>query len=155
MGRHSKVIAAVYAGMPPLREWWRQINREEREEEAHVRANRKARDKKRPKCRCEAYPWPHRPKGGLCRWPEPPLERWQPKPGSRPYRKRYVGILRQIARKNGLHPIRDRAQIEALMPRVLAQAKHLKWKWPRVKYRNIEITENGIRGNYQTAGPAM
>ena len=47
--------------------------------------------------------------GGLCRWPDPPLERWQPKPGGRPYRKRYVGLVRQIARANGLHPIRDRA----------------------------------------------
>ncbi len=26
-------------------------------------------------CRCEAYAWPHRPGGGLCRWPEPPLHR--------------------------------------------------------------------------------
>ena len=26
-------------------------------------------------CRCEAYAWPHRPGGGLCRWPEKPLYR--------------------------------------------------------------------------------
>jgi hypothetical protein len=26
-------------------------------------------------CRCRAYAWPHRPGGGLCRWPEPPLFR--------------------------------------------------------------------------------
>lgn len=26
-------------------------------------------------CRCEAYAWPHRPGGGLCRWPDEPLER--------------------------------------------------------------------------------
>jgi len=26
-----------------------------------------------PPCRCEAYAWPHRPGGGLCRWPDPPL----------------------------------------------------------------------------------
>jgi len=26
-------------------------------------------------CRCAAYDWPHRPAGGLCRWPDPPLER--------------------------------------------------------------------------------
>jgi hypothetical protein len=26
-------------------------------------------------CRCVAYQWPHRPGGGLCRWPEPPLYR--------------------------------------------------------------------------------
>jgi hypothetical protein len=23
-------------------------------------------------CRCAAYAWPHRPGGGLCRWPDPP-----------------------------------------------------------------------------------
>lgn len=23
-----------------------------------------------PSCRCSAYSWPHRPGGGLCRWPE-------------------------------------------------------------------------------------
>lgn len=26
-------------------------------------------------CTCEAYSFPHRPGGGLCRWPEPPLWR--------------------------------------------------------------------------------
>jgi hypothetical protein len=24
-------------------------------------------------CNCQAYAWPHRPGGGLCRWPEPPV----------------------------------------------------------------------------------
>ena len=138
-----------------MREWWREINRREREARARLRASRKARDKRRHKCRCVAYPWPHRPGGGFCRHPDPPLERWQPKPGGRPYRKRYAGILRQIARANGLHPIRDRAAIEALMPRVLAQAKQLKRKAPKVKYRNMEITETGLCGRRQTAGPMM
>ena len=35
----------------------------------------------------------------LCRWPDPPQERWQRKPGGRRYRSRYVGLVRQIARK--------------------------------------------------------
>ena len=26
-------------------------------------------------CTCAAYAWPHRPGGGLCRWPDPPLYR--------------------------------------------------------------------------------
>lgn len=26
-----------------------------------------------PACTCGAYAWPHRPGGGLCRWPEPPV----------------------------------------------------------------------------------
>src|SRR5687767_5130043 len=118
MARPTKGIAAENAalGLPPLRQYWREINRQERQAQAEERAKRKARDKKRSKCRCAAYPWPHRPGGGFCRHPDPPTERWQPKPGGRPYRKRYAGILRQIARASGLHPIKDRAAIEALMP---------------------------------------
>jgi hypothetical protein len=26
-------------------------------------------------CTCAAYKWPHRPGGGLCRWPDPPYAR--------------------------------------------------------------------------------
>jgi hypothetical protein len=26
-------------------------------------------------CTCLAYAWPHRPGGGLCRWPDPPTHR--------------------------------------------------------------------------------
>lgn len=26
-------------------------------------------------CTCPAYQWPHRPGGGLCRWPDPPQRR--------------------------------------------------------------------------------
>lgn len=26
-----------------------------------------------PRCACAAYAWPHRPGGGLCRWPELPV----------------------------------------------------------------------------------
>jgi hypothetical protein len=26
-------------------------------------------------CACIAYAWPHRPGGGLCRWPDPPTQR--------------------------------------------------------------------------------
>src|SRR5262245_48489888 len=137
-----------------LRHYWQEINRHDRAVTAWKRAERKACDKKRRKCRCEAYKFPHRPGGGLCRYPDPPAVRWQDaeaaaiaarvakfkarhgEPNSdqlfdlfalttkpyRAYRKRYAGLRRQIARANGLHPIRDRAAIEALMPRVLAQA---------------------------------
>ena len=78
----------------------------------------------------------------------------------RPYRKRYAGILRQIARNNGLHPIRDRALIQALMPGVMVQAKQIKRQQPRVKYRNVEIIEateerTVVRGVWTTAGPTM
>ncbi len=79
----------------------------------------------------------------------------KPKPGGRPYRKRYVGILRQIARNNGMHPIRDREAIAEYMARTLALAKQLHRQHPKYKYRNMEITENGVRGVWQTAGPTM
>jgi hypothetical protein len=155
MARPPNYLAAAVRGLPDLRQYWRAINRQNRQARAQERAERKALDKKRRKCRCAAYPWPHRPGGGLCRWPEPPLERWEPKGGGRPYRKRYAGLLRQIAQANGLHPIRDRAAIEALMPRVLAQAKMVKPKCGRVKYRNMQITGDGVTGYFQTAGPEM
>jgi hypothetical protein len=140
----------------PIRDYWREINRQQRQADAQRRERQKAYDRKRPKCRCEAYPWPHRPAGGLCRYPDPPVERYQRRSTSRPYSKRYSGLLRQIARANGLHPIRDRAAIEALMPRVLAQAKQMHQQCPRKwKYRNMEITENGVTGYWTTAGPTM
>lgn len=158
MGRPHKLIAAL--GLPPLRDYWRAINRAERQADAQVRAERKSKDRKRRKCKCEAYPWPHRPGGGLCRWPDPPLERYQRKPGGRPYRKRYAGILRQIARNNGLHPIRDRELIEALLPRVMQSAKTINRQTPRAKYRNMEIVEADenrvvVRGVWTSAGPTM
>ena len=141
----------------PLQEYWRKINRHEKEAKAEERAKHKERDKGRRKCRCEAYPWPHRPGGGLCRWPDPPLDRWKPKHECkyRPYRARYTGLRRQIARANGLHPIRDRAAIESIMTGVLALAKQLHRQHPKYKYRNIEITETGITGYWTTAGPTM
>ena len=153
MGRRIGCFTA--AGFPPLRQYWQEINRHDREVAAQVRAEHKARDQRRPRCRCEAYRWPHRPCGGLCRYPDPPVEKWQPKPGGRPYRKRYAGILRQIARNNGLNPIRDQQAIEALMPQVLAKAKELHRKHPKCKYRNMEITDNEVIPWWTTAGPTM
>jgi hypothetical protein len=173
--------------LPPLREYWREINRHNRQAEAELRLKRKARDKKRAKCCCDAYKFPHRPGGGLCRHPDPPAVRWQDaqaaeiatraakfrercgepsiqqmadliamttKPG-RPYRVRYAGIRRQIARANGLHPIRDRAVIGQLMPQLIAIAKQAKSQHPRAKYRNVEIIQNGVRLQWQSAGPMM
>ena len=94
------------------------------------------------------------------RWGEPSAEQMADlialtKKPQRPYCKRFAGIRRQIARNNGLHPIRDRAVIEALMPRVLMQAKQVKRQVPRVKYRNIEIANTGVRGVWTSAGPTM
>ena len=71
----------------------------------------------------------------------------------RPYRRRYAGILRQTAHNDELHPIRDRALIEALMPPVLNQAKEVKRQAPRAKYRNIEITNTGLGGRVDERRP--
>jgi hypothetical protein len=174
-------------GLPPLRAYWRQINRQERQAEAEQRAKQKVRAKKRAKCLCDAYRWPHRPGGGLCRFPDPPEVRWQDAQAAeiaarvaefrlswgeptaeqmsdlialttkpyRPYRKRYAGLRRQIARANGLHPIKDRAEIEALVPGTLYLAKQLHRQHPKYKYRNIEITETGVTGHWTPAGPTM
>ena len=180
MGRRSTCL-------PPLRQYWREMNRQQRQAELEQRAKRKARDKKRAKCRCDAYKFPHRPGGGLCRYPDRPAVRWQDAHAAkiaahaaelsrwfpnrtaeqsaeliapafkhyRPYRRRYAGLRRQIARANGLHPIRDRALIEALMPRALALAKELHRRHPKYKYRNMEITETGMTGHWTSAGPTM
>lgn len=36
-------------------------------------------------CDCAAYEWPHRPGGGFCRWPDPPLEICDTPAGTRPW----------------------------------------------------------------------
>lgn len=180
-------------GLQPLRQYWQEINRHNRHLDAQKRAQHKICDKKRPKCRCDAYKFPHRPGGGLCRHPDPPDARWQDKEAAeiasrvedfkkhwlgeptaeqladlaamtrkptRKYRNRYLGIVRQICRKNGLHPIRDRALIAKAMANVKYYAQQIHRQNHKVKYRNIEITELtdthiGLSGHYQTAGPMM
>ena len=39
-------------------------------------------------CKCVAYAWPHRPAGGLCRWPDPPLFRSLIESGRRSFNMR-------------------------------------------------------------------
>src|SRR5262245_18355501 len=75
MGRRTKSWLMI--GVPPLRQYWREINREDRMASAQIRVQRKTRDKRRRRCRCDAYKFPHRPGGGLCRYPDPPAVRWQ------------------------------------------------------------------------------
>jgi hypothetical protein len=179
-------------GLPNIRHYWQQINREDRAAAAEHRARQKARDKKRRKCGCDAYKFPHRPGSGLCRYPDPPAVRWQdardaeivarvtkfnaqhgePTPEAmadlialttkpcRKYDRRYTGIIRQIARSSGFHPIRDRDLIKRLMPTMLYLAKQLKRKNPRIKFRNMKVYERTpgnwrIMGEWTTAGPTM
>ena len=141
--------------LPPLRKYWQEINRHRRAEASEERRQQQARDKRRAKCKCAAYPWPHRPGGGLCQWPRPPAEQWIPRKQARPYAKRYLGLRRQIARSNCLHPIRDRVLIDAIMSQVIKLARELKAINPRIKYRNVLIERTGVLGLWQTAGLRM
>ena len=36
-------------------------------------------------CSCKAYPFPHRRHGGLCRWPDEPLRKWNGFQGKRSF----------------------------------------------------------------------
>jgi hypothetical protein len=42
-----------------------------------------------------------------------------------------------------------------MMPGKVVLAKEVKRQAPRVKYRNMEITDSGITAHFQTAGPMM
>jgi hypothetical protein len=73
--------------------------------------------RRRPTCTCKAYPWPHRPLGGSCRHPDPPAAVWPGTPGrNQPTALRRRGLRRSLARREGLHPIRDRTLIARVMP---------------------------------------
>lgn len=39
------------------------------------------------RCDCAAYPFPHRPAAGLCRWPEPPRRKWDKPAGTHSWMK--------------------------------------------------------------------
>jgi hypothetical protein len=93
------------------------------EAEAVIASERKAkaRSKRRARCTCAAYPFPHRPAGGLCRHPDLPIEQWQGKAGqNRPAELRRRGLRKSLCRELGLHPIRDRLEIERRLPTLYA-----------------------------------
>ena len=78
--------------------------------------NTKKIKKRRRTCGCGAYPWPHRPGGGLCRWPDPPLQTCPAVPGkNRPNGLRRRGRAKWGLRRAGLHPIRERAAATAFL----------------------------------------
>lgn len=85
--------------------------------------------KQKPKpCTCAAYRWPHRPGGGLCRWPDPPLTQHPTPAGTnRPTGLRRRGLRKSIMREYGLHPIRDREAIERLLLRLYVSVDRGKW----------------------------
>ncbi len=60
------------------------------------------RSRGRPVCRCVAYNWPHRPGGGLCRWPDEPTHRLTTAAGThglnRNLRRSFPGFDRLLRR---------------------------------------------------------
>ena len=77
---------------------------------------------KRTNCCCAAYPWPHRPGGGLCRHPDPPITTFAGKPGKNAPvgMRRRSAIRRRMLQRYGLHPIRDRKKIRRWLPKLYA-----------------------------------
>src|SRR5439155_10764086 len=92
--------------------------------------------KPRQTCKCAAYPWPHRPGGGNCRYPDPPAEVWKGKAGRHPYGTfaRVSGgsstIRRRIIERYGFHPICDRDRIRRWLPKLYAACSRREgWPW--------------------------
>ena len=87
------------------------------------------------RCTCAAYPWPHRPRGGFCRWPDPPTEKWEGQSGRHPGTfGRVTGgssaLRRRVLRQYALHPIRDRAYIRRWLPKLYAAVSRRQgWHW--------------------------
>jgi hypothetical protein len=75
---------------------------------------------KRKTCICPAYPFPHRPGGGLCRYPDPPVEMFKGKAGTHAPvgMKRRSAIRRRLLRGYELYPIRDRDAIRRWLPKL-------------------------------------
>ncbi len=53
-------------------------------------------------CKCKAYNFPHRAGGGLCRWPDPPLERLTTPSGTRSEMGKLKKELREMGCSNPL-----------------------------------------------------
>ena len=55
-----------------------------------------------PACTCAAYAWPHRPGGGLCRWPDPPRYRSTIAAGTHSFYRTFKRRYRVVAREWGM-----------------------------------------------------
>jgi hypothetical protein len=104
---------------------------QQKREERHLRRVLKGTAAKpRPTCRCPAYPWPHRRRGGLCRYPDPPAESWNGRPGKNlpTLLRRTSSVRRRLLSKHDLHPIRDREKIRRWLPKLyVAYWRRLGW----------------------------
>ena len=119
--------------------------------------------KLRPTCRCAAYPWPHRVRGGKCRHPDPPLTTWQGEPGRHPgtFGRPSGGssaCRRHILAWYHLHPIRDRAYIRRWLPKLYAAVSRREgWPWVYMAMRGwvpaMRVTEHGVPNDVQPYNP--
>ena len=57
-----------------------------------------------PNCSCYAYRWPHRPGGGLCRWPDPPEQSSRTRQGTRSAEGEKWKQDKKLARRFGIDP---------------------------------------------------
>jgi len=104
--------------------------RRERHERHERRVANGTAAKKRPTCRCLAYPWPHRRAGGLCRYPDPPAKYWNCKAGnnSASVLRRTSSVRRRLMGRHDLHPIRDRRKLRRWLPKLyVAYWRRLGW----------------------------
>lgn len=106
----------------------------EREVKAHLRAQRRVEGKLRRKCTCDAYPWPHRLRGGNCRHPDPPTGAWQGQAGKHPGTwgrcRSNSSIRKRIIRQYQLHPIHDRERIRRWLPKLyVATSRRMGYPW--------------------------
>jgi hypothetical protein len=125
MGRGKHLVTQLSRQL----DWCEKLLAQAHRDEAHrKKMQAKARSKRRPKCRCAAYPWPHRPGGGLCRYPDPPAATWKGQAGkNKPQELRMRGLVKRLCRQYGLNPIRDRDRIARMMPKLYAAWCKINW----------------------------
>lgn len=135
----------------PLREQW-EATEQAQEEAKKAQQDQLAemaliRQQRRPKCRCKAYGWPHRIRGGLCRHPDPPIATWQGKAGTHaPIRRR--GFRRVLMEALGWKPIQHKRKIAELLPDIYAAWCRGDWSWLEASVPGVENLSDypGCRG---------
>lgn len=155
MGRTSerRLNAEIMAGLARIdREAARMDRKRQQRHERRVANGTAA--KPRSTCTCAAYPWPHRPGGGLCRYPDPPHQTWEGQAGRHPGTFGRVSggsssMRRRLLSRYGFHPVRDRDRIRRWLPKLYAAwSRREGWPWVYMAMRGwipaMRVTENGV-----------
>jgi hypothetical protein len=117
-------------------------------------SERPKREKKLRNCRCPAYKWPHRVRGGLCRFPDPPAAVCETKAGTHSgdgARTDNSAIRARLLGWYNLHPIRDRAKVKRFLPKLYAAyCRRRGWpyacRWMGGYVPAMLVTEHGAPG---------